>query len=330
MAGGSAMRPQFNLVLVIWEPHQRIEANINQIAKRVTELDPHVRAFVVRHRKIHQLKLARVWSQPTLSLSFYRLLKRKLLPGRFLSGSFLYKHGEYRRLDAAGIPVPRWTVISPDTQLDPTEWGPYVVEKPTTGRRGAQVRIRKTGRVRYAPPETLPEGHLGRDGPMLAQRFIYTGEWPTSYRVFTLFGDVLLCYRQVTNARGQALKGRWRFAETGGVSIVSNTLDMNVELIKDDEVIQLAERAHREAFPDFPVLAFDIVRDAETGACYVLECHAQGAWPLSDSGTGIEAANGLDFTAQFNLVDRAAAILARETVARAAVSWPPLLWGGKA
>jgi hypothetical protein len=247
-----------------------------------------------------------------------------------LNGSFLYKHGEYERLDAAGISVPSWTVVTPETRLDPAEWGPYVVEKPTTGGLGAQVRIRKTTRVRYAPPDTLPEGHFGREGPMLAQRFIYTGEWPTSYRVVTLFGDVLLCYRQITSSRGQALKGRWRFTDTGGVSIVSNTLDMNVELIKDDEVIQLAERAHREAFPDFPMLAFDIIRDAETGSCYVLECHAQGSWMFgSDMGTSIEAANKIDFKTQFNLIDRAAAVLARETVRRAAVSWPPMVWGRK-
>jgi hypothetical protein len=324
------MRAQFNLVLVIWAPHERTEADISQIAKRVTELRPNVRTFVVQHHKINQLKLVRTWGQPTLSLSFYCLDKRKLLPGRFVNGQLLLKHGEYARLDAAGIPVPRWTIITPDTRLDPVEWGPYVVEKPSAGRRGAQVRIRKTNRVRYVAPETMSEGNLGREGPMLAQRFIYTGEWPTSFRVITLFGKVLLCYRQVSS-HGYPLTSRWNFKATGGISIVSNTTDMHAELVKDDEVIALAERAHREAFADFPILGFDIIRDADTGTCYVLECHAQGNWLFaSDMGLGIQSLNKIDFKTQFNLIDRAAEILAEETVRRAEVSWPPLAWGARA
>jgi hypothetical protein len=99
---------------------------------------------------------------------------------------------------------------------------------------------------------------------------------------------------------------------------VSNTKEMTVELIKDDEVIALAERAHREAFPDFPVLSFDIIRDYETGALYVLECHAGGGWMFSsDIGLGIQARNAVDFNAQFDVFERAAAILAREAPRRA-------------
>jgi hypothetical protein len=109
----------------------------------------------------------------------------------------------------------------------------------------------------------------------------------------------------------------------GGTNIASNTKDMEVELVNDAAVIALAERAHREAFPNFPVLAFDIIRDAETGSLYVLECHAGGTWMFSaDAGLGIEAANNLDFRRQFDAIDKAAAILARETPLRAAVCWP--------
>jgi hypothetical protein len=97
----------------------------------------------------------------------------------------------------------------------------------------------------------------------------------------------------------------------------------HIELVNDAAVIALAERAHREAFPNFPVLAFDIIRDAETGSLYVLECHAGGTWMFSaDAGLGIEAANNLDFRRQFDAIDKAAAILARETPLRAAVCWP--------
>ena len=110
--------------------------------------------------------------------------------------------------------------------------------------------------------------------------------------------DVALLPASVARKHGPPLKGKWAF-DVGGIGVVSNTMDMEVEFSKDDDVIALAERAHREAFHDFPVLGFDIIRDAETGACYVLECHAQGSWLFSaDTGVSIEAANGLDFRSQ--------------------------------
>jgi hypothetical protein len=287
----------------------------------VPQVDANIRAFVVPHHKLDQIRLLPIWSQPTLSLSFLDLSKRKLLPGRLLTGALLYKHGEYARLDAAGIPVPQWTIISPETRLDPEEWGPYVVEKPSAGRRGSYVRIRRASRIQYVPPDSFPVDHYGRSGPMIAQRFIYTGERPLSYRVVTMFGEVLLCYRQIS-PRGLPLKGKWNFGE-GGISIVSNTKDMKAELIKDDEVIGFAEQAHRAAFPDIPVLAFDIIRDVETGSLYVLECHAGGSWMFSaDVGLGIEAANNIDFRAQFGAIEKTAEILARETPKRAAIAWP--------
>jgi hypothetical protein len=312
-----------NLVLVVWHDHAPTREDLNDIAQRVNRFDANVRAFVVEHHKFDELKLCRIWSQPTLSVSFLSLANKKLLPGRVLCGSLLHKHGEYARLDRAGIPVPRWSIISPGVQLDPAVWGSYVVEKPSAGRRGSYVRIRRTTRVKYASPDSFPGDHYGRNGPMLVQRFIYTGEWPSSFRVVTLFGEVLLCYRQTSRLRGLPLKGRWSFRETGGTNIASNTKDMEVELVNDAAVIALAERAHREAFPNFPVLAFDIIRDAETGSLYVLECHAGGTWMFSaDAGLGIEAANNLDFRRQFDAIDKAAAILARETPLRAAVCWP--------
>ncbi|MCC6887588.1 MAG: hypothetical protein IT536_03555 [Hyphomicrobiales bacterium] len=312
-----------NLVLVLWSEHARTKADLIEIARRVSEIDPAIRTRVVTHHKLDQLRLFGMWTQPTLSLSLYALEKRKLLPGRLATGRRLAKHGEYSRLDDAGIPVPRWSIISPDLRLDPLTWGPYVVVKPSAGRLGAQVRIQKTTRVHYRPADSFPDEHYGRQGPMLVQQFIYTGEWPTSYRVVTLFGEVLLCYRQVTRTRGYPLRSRFDFTRTGGISIVSNTKDMEVTLTQDAEVIALAERAHREAFPDFPILSFDIVRDADTANLYVLECHSHGSWFFSaDIGVGIETANKLDFKKQFDALGKAARILARETPIRAAARSP--------
>jgi len=47
------------------------------------------------------------------------------------------KAKELEQLRWVGIHVPDWTVVSPDIVLDPANSGPYVVEKPTSGHRGA-------------------------------------------------------------------------------------------------------------------------------------------------------------------------------------------------
>ncbi len=310
------------LALVAWERRAETWADLRRMAQRVMTLAPHVEARVVGHHRGEQLQLLPLWFKPTLSLAMIEKPTAKLLPGRFMAGQRLGKVGECERLDRAGVPVPRWTIIEPGTRLDPAQWGPYVVEKPAMGRLGAFVRIRKTGRIRYAAPGTLSADHYGRHGPMLAQAFVYTGEWPTSYRVVTLFGETLVCYRQVTRDRGAPLKGRWRFQESGGISIVSNTQQMQVELVADADVIELAERAHRLAFSDLALLNFDIVRDAETGALFVLECHAHGGWLFSSAmGLGIQAASGVNFEQQFDGIEKAARILADRAPRLAGWRW---------
>jgi hypothetical protein len=310
------------LVLIAWENRPKTLADLNRIARRVPELDPAIKVRIVSRRQRDQFRLLPLWFRPTLSLSMIDVTKRKLLPGRFITGRRLGKRGEYERMDRVGIPVPRWHVVTPETRLDPADWGPYVVEKPDRGRVGANIRIRRTSRVQYVPPEILPEDHYGRIGPMLAQQFIYTGEWPTSYRLVTFFGEVLVCFRQTTRGRGQPLTGRWDF-KTGGLSIVSNTKSMEVVMDKDDEVVALAERAHRLAFGDIPLLGFDIIRDADTGALFVLECHAHGtAWMFSSGmGRSIQAANRVDFESQYDGIEKAARILARVTPCLATRRW---------
>ncbi len=312
-----------NLNLVVWDSDPGTAADLSRIAAHIAKIGAGMRAFVVPHHKSNQLALIPQWFQPTLSLSLYCVADRKLLPGRFVTGYFLPKHQEYRRLEAAAIPVPGWTLIEPNTRLDPATWGPYVVEKPALGVRGANVRIRKTGRVAYMDPSSYPVGHYGREGPMLAQKFVYTGPRPVSFRVITLFGEALLCYRQTSTTHGPELPGRWSFRDIGGISIVSNTKDMKVELAGDADIIALAERAHRTAFPECPVLGFDIVRDVETGELFVLESHTQGSWMFSgDTGRNMQADNRVDFAGQFGAFEKAAVILARVAPKLAARSMP--------
>ena len=96
-------------------------------------------------------------------------------------------------MEAAGIPVPRWRLLTRRHSPDVTDLGRYVVTKPDYGGAGADVRIRRAGRVRWAPSKT-PVRFASRSG-VIAQKFVYTGPWPVSYRVCTLFGKPLYSQR---------------------------------------------------------------------------------------------------------------------------------------
>jgi len=305
---------RLNLVLATMSSASETTKDLEQIARRVEEMDARIRAVVLRNSPAHRLAHAALWAAPTLSVAMQRTGPRTLLPGKLLTSRTLLKHGEYNRLEKAGFAVPRWTLVGPDTVLDPAEWGPYVVEKPDSGGRGAYVRIRRTGRVKYTQPESLSLDHFGRRG-MLVQEFIFTGEWPQSYRVMTLLGQTILCMHQTTVGRGKPLSGRWGFGKDSGTSIISNTMDMDVTLVKDPEVMALCEAAHRAAFPDVPLLGFDVIRDAETGRLYILECHSHGPlWPFSSTrGRGIDERNGIEMASQFNAIEKCSEIFAEAT-----------------
>jgi hypothetical protein len=306
-----------NLILV----HQKTKqdrADFEAIARLIGARAGDIRVFIADTKDEHWADPRFERGAPTLTVSPMPIKRFSPPPGAVCQGHEFPKDEQYRMLARLGLPVPDWTVIGPDTALDPARWGPYVVVKPALGRKGAEIFIKRTGRVRYRPPEAFPEDHPARRAPLIAQRFIYTGKWPSNYRVVTLFGRALLCWRCEAAHHHVPLHSRWDFKARGGITVVSNKRDSSYALAQDADVIALAAKAHA-AFPGQPLLGTDIVRDAETGELQLIECNPRGdAWLISsDMGRSIEQANRLDFARQFGALDIAADALIHETRARA-------------
>jgi len=93
---------------------------------------------------------------------------------------------------------------------------------------------------------------------------------------------------------------------------VSSGKGCTFTLDDDPEVVALAERAHA-AFPRVPLLGLDIVRDADTGALFVIEANSLGlTWHFSTpKGLGFQKQFGFDLNAQFDGRRKAARVLAR-------------------
>ena len=257
-------------------------------------------------------------TRPTLVFSPVPLRKFRPVRGRIFAGSVMPKSDEYRALDTAGVPVPRWAVLGPHEMPDLSEFPDYVVTKPDRGWRGADVKIKRKGRVRYkAPPAESPDG----DALTLVQEFVYTGPWPVSYRVTSLFGRVLFCWRIEADHARRPLESPEAFAGGaggGGMSIVSSGKGCVFTLCDDPEILALGAHAHR-AFPEVPLIGVDLVRDARTGKVFVLEVNASGyVWHLdSPTGRSIQRDNGIDFRSQFGAIGRAAEVLIEQTRAQA-------------
>jgi hypothetical protein len=241
--------------------------------------------------------------RPTVSIEMDRLKRFRPFRGCRYSHERMGKDEEMARLAKAGIPVPRWINIEPGVALDAGEWGPYVVVKPRIGGRGAFVWVHRTGKVRYKAPDSFPEGHPARDG-LVAQQFIYTGEWPVAYRVLTYLGRPLTASRYDGRRDMAPLHSSAGFRDSGGRSIVANAMGCTISLTDDPEILEMSRRVHA-AFPHVPSLGIDLIRDANSGQIFVLEVNPSGdSWSLSNKpGRAIQAQFNIDFYEQFGALD---------------------------
>jgi acyl carrier protein len=294
-----------NLVLFLGDDVER--DSFEKLASFVEQCDPTIHTVVVEDKPGWLVELP---NRPTFFFSPALIRNRPRIPGRIACGYPLSKSEEYSILAKAGISVPRWVTLREGTLPNLEGFGDYVVRKPDYGAKGAEVRIVKRERVRW---KRVVTSAAGPSPTLLVQEFIYTGLWPVSYRVNTLFGRVLYCLRISGNTNRPTLRGPHDFDSRGSrnsVSIVSNVRDSTAEYCNEVEIISFGERAAR-AFPDLPMLGVDILKEAGTGRLFVTEVNALGHnWNF---GREFRERYRVDIANQFDGLRKAAYILAEQT-----------------
>src|SRR5215213_3387505 len=110
--------PARNLVLVHSNRWQA-RADFEIIKNHVEALAPDIAVFIASNDIPSSITRKRAASRPTLIFSPIRLLSFKPARGKLYAGTPMSKIDEMRRLAAAGLPIPPFDVIHPDTRLSP-------------------------------------------------------------------------------------------------------------------------------------------------------------------------------------------------------------------
>ena len=302
--------PTRNLVLVHSQGWQDV-GDFHKIKSIVDETAPDIETLIASNDIRSSLTRKRAAARPTLVFSPIRLLEFKPDRGKIYQGRSMSKLEEMRRLTAAGLPVPKFEEIRPQTVLSCEDYGPYVVVKPSDelASWGAGIELRRTEEVRYRAPDEYPEGHPGRKAPMVAQRFINCGKAMTC-RVLTLFGATLFTYCR-ESTRELALDPTKEVYEPADFMPAPPHCDVSIR--RDPDMLALAAEAFR-AMPESALQACDILRDTD-GRLYLLEINpGGGTWMLSSGlASGYRRVLGIeDLAAPFDAFQ----VCARELIAR--------------
>lgn len=301
-----------NLILVAERRHMN-PADFETIAERIRTLDSGIEVFVVENGSLNMRVARKTAERPTLVVCPAPLDMFRPRRGRIFQGQWIGKIEELQRMAAAGLPVPAWQTMTPLLRMREEDWGPAVVAKPAFGGQNKDILLMPTSGAHYVSPQNLPEGHRGKVGAMIAQKFIDTGPHLPEYRVLCLFGEPLYAIR-MTSTASEAAEWPPSFPLEKSVSISALLRQRRAEFTHDVDVLALARRIHR-AMPDVATTGCDLVRDTRNGALYVMEANCKGfSWHFSSSsGRRLQAESGLDFFSQFDAVAVAARILVNRT-----------------
>jgi len=298
-----------NLILVA-DPSVNHEPSFKKICSLLADEAPDISPAIVMDTPRRKKKWLHAF-RPTMVFSPVPLKRFHPVRGKVFAGQDLVKSQEYAVMDQAGISVPKYVLLTEQNpRQDVSALGDYVVLKPDRGLRGANVRIVRAKRAVWEPSESAG----GKNPALLAQEFIYTGPWPISYRVTTLFGQVLWSTKLEADRSRNALEGPDQFAKAAGVSIVASSKGCNVSLCYDENILRFGESVHA-AFPDIPLLGIDIVQRQTDGKLFVVEVNASGwVWHFnSPMGMRFQAEFGYTLESQFDGIHKASRILAEKT-----------------
>jgi hypothetical protein len=311
------MEVERNLILVHTPGYQDV-ADFQAIARAVRDLAPDIEVFIASNNIASSATRRIAGRLPTLIFSPGNLLSFRPLRGKIYAGSPIPKLEQIARFQAAGLPVPASAEITPDVDLPAETFGPYVVVKPgySQSSRGQFITLMRREAVRFQPPKSFPEDHPGRYGPMIAQKFVDTGDFVSHHRVLTLFGVPLLAFETISETMRAPLDSSDEALAEILLKARRRDGPIKREFTTDSDILALATRTY-SALPEIALQGVDIIREEKSGKLYVLEANPGGnTWIFSkgEMTTRLKSALGVErLTDQFDAFTAAAKILVERT-----------------
>jgi hypothetical protein len=301
-------------LILVYFPDLLDPADFYQIADFVRAKAPDIEPFVIVDSMDPAAEIeARATSKPFLLFAPVSLKRFRPTGGKIYAGHGVPKLDQLERLKRAGIPIPKWTLITPNTKLSAADWGPVVIVKPTAGSLSAGVELRLTESVRYRVPLSYPANHPARQAPMIAQKFIDSGRQTARIRVLTLFGEPLYA-EEVKDADASEWPAVLDEETVKTITVTPVKAKKRIRsFVHDQDVLDLARRTYR-LYPEIPLHACDIMREESSGKLYILELNLGGnTWHFSSKVGRRELVEGKKRWEQFNAFEVAAELLIERT-----------------
>ena len=111
--------------------------------------------------------------RPSLYVAFFEAYRFKPLRGKCFRGINMSKSEQYNQMERSGLKTAQWHLIQQGQRYDPKAWGAYAIVKPDVGRKGIDVKIRKTGRIRYEKDCADNKPHLIQPLQLLERQLLY-------------------------------------------------------------------------------------------------------------------------------------------------------------
>jgi hypothetical protein len=313
-----------NLILVA-NPRAMDWRDFHEISQIVMRENPRIHPIVVSTEQESTVVPDPLWQRPSLTVSFGDTGKFKPRRGVVLRNRTIHKYQQYVQFRLAGVDTPRTANFNASHEYTATDWGEFCILKPSDlGKmgKGGSVRLQRTVRLPAFDPARYPEEHVFRNSRLLVQSFIDTGAHPVNWRVLTLLGEPLYCFRSTCPVARPPLDSPDDVIESAVIEPkhpdakqIFAYQDMR-RFEADAAVMAFAREVYR-AFPRIPLQGCDIVREEATGKLYILEINPGGnTWHFSSPifARQRELLGGKEvFTRQLDAFGAAARILARRT-----------------
>ena len=315
---------QKNLILVA-HPGGMDPRDFEEIAELLRADNPRIDVFAVTINQPASVIPEKSWRNPTLVVSFGDPGRFKPPRGILLQNGTIHKYQQYVQFCLTGVNTPRTGKFELKQEYLESDWGEFCILKPAdlgAMSKGGSVRLQRTRRLSAFDPSQFPEDHVYRKSSLLMQSFVDTGPLAQSWRVLTLLGEPLYCFRQSSGIERPPLDAPDELIEKAIIEPKHPEGKEKVgyeklrAFVADAEIMDFARQVNR-AFPRVPLQGCDIVREAGTGKLYVLEVNPGGnTWhfssPIFARQRGLLGGKSV-FTGQLGAFAVAARILARRT-----------------